>query len=61
MVGFVLRSRGLTKQTIAADGAHVSALGAENARISEESDVRTVCSEDIPTVDEGDELPLRAE
>lgn len=58
MVGLVLGSRRLTKQAIAADGAYVRAFGAENARISEKTDIGAVRREDIPSIHESDELAL---
>ena len=61
MVGLVLRRRRLAQQAIAADSAYVCTLGAENARIPEKTDISAVCREDIPTIDESDELALRAE
>ena len=61
MVGLMLRSRRLSQEAVAADGAHISAFGAENARISEKTDVGAVCRKNIPTIDKGDELALRAE
>ena len=56
MIGPMFGRRDFAEQPVAANRAHVRAIGAENAGLAQESDVRSVRREDIPTIDEGEIL-----
>ena len=56
MIRFVLRSRGLAKQAIAANRPHVGAVRPENAGVSKKTHIFAIGCEDIPAVDEREVL-----